>query len=48
MRGQTPLFSFRLQNAQRKEISRLAKRECRTQASVVRQAIIEFLEREKK
>jgi len=47
MKEQTMLFSFRLPKGLHKEISKIAEREYRTQASVVRQAIKEFLERNK-
>lgn len=47
MKEQTILFSFRLPKGLHKEISRIAEREYRTQASVARQAIKEFLERDK-
>lgn len=47
MKEQTILFSFRLPKDLHKEISKIAERDYRTQASVARQAIKEFLERNK-
>lgn len=43
MKEKTNLFSLQLPESWLKEISKIAERECRTQASVVRQAIKELL-----
>jgi len=47
MKGQTILFSLRLPKSLHNEISRIAKRDYRTLASVGRQAIKEFSQRDK-
>lgn len=48
MKEKTKLFSLQVPIKWLKAISKFAKKECRTQASVVRQAIKEFLERDVK
>jgi len=47
MKERTKLFSLQVSIKWLRTITRIAKRECRTQASVIRQAIKEFLERDK-
>lgn len=47
MKERTKLFSLQVPTKWLRVIVRIAKRECRTQASVVRQAVMEFLERDK-
>jgi len=47
MKEPTKLFSLQVPIKWLRAITRIAKRECRTQASVIRQAIKEFLEKEK-
>lgn len=47
MKDRTKLFSLQVPTKWLRAIVRIAKRECRSQASVVRQAIKEFLEKDK-